>query len=279
MVQRSKHSRERPSIGAALLINQLDEHLPWLLDGGRDIEIQDPFYPALLDGDWRALARQGREQLAGHTGNLGIHGPFLDLSMAPFDPRARMLTIDRLRQGLAFAAELGASHMVIHSPFMNFGSPGHTFTPFARRADTLAAAQAVVEALLPDAAAIGCTLMIENVADGAVAPLLELVASFNSPLVRASLDTGHALIMQRIGGPTPDQWVCEAGPLLGHVHLQDSDGHLDRHWAPGDGAVNWAVLFHELAELTQRPRLIIELNDHTQIPRGSSYLIGQGLAR
>ncbi len=279
MAQQSKHARERPSIGAALLVDQLDDHLPWLLDGDRDIEIQDPFYPALLDGDWRALARRCRERLTGHTGNLGIHGPFLDLSMAPFDPRARMLTIDRLRQGLAFAAELGASHMVIHSPFMNFGSPGHTFTPFARRADTLAAARAVVEALLPDAAAIGCTLMIENVADGAVAPLLELVASFDSPLVRASLDTGHALIMQRIGGPTPDQWVCEAGPLLGHVHLQDSDGHLDRHWAPGDGAVNWAVLFHELAELTQRPRLIIELNDHTQIPRGSNYLIGRGLAR
>lgn len=268
---------ERPTLGAALLIDHLEQHLPWLLEGQRDIEIQDPIFTMVLDGDWRALARRGHELLAGHRGRLGIHGPFLDLSLACFDPRARALTIERLRQGLAFAGELGASHMVVHSPFMSLGTPGHTFTPWSRRAATSEAARGVIEELLPEAEAIGCTLVIENIADGAVTPLLELVAWFDSPLVRASLDTGHALIMQRIGGPTPDQWVVEAGALLGHLHLQDCDGHLDRHWAPGDGAVNWKALFVALAELPQTPRLLLELNDHTQIARGAAYLIGQGL--
>jgi sugar phosphate isomerase/epimerase len=271
--------RERPTIGAALLVDQLEAHLPWLLEGRRDIEIQDPIFTTVLDGDWRALARRGRELLAGHGGRLGIHGPFLDLNLAAFDPRARALTIERLRQGLAFAGELGASHMVVHSPFMSFGTPAHTFTPWLRRAAASEAARGVIEALLPEAEAIGCTLVVENIADGAVTPLLELVAWFDSPLVRASLDTGHALIMQRIGGPTPDQWVVEAGALLGHVHLQDCDAHLDRHWAPGDGNVNWAALFAALAELPQTPRLLLELNDHTQVTRGAAYLVGRGLAR
>lgn len=270
---------ELPTIGAALIIDQLETHLPWLLDGQRDIELQDPIFTMVLDGDWRALARHGRKLLADHRGRLGIHGPFLDLNLAAFDPRARALTVERLRQGLAFAAEVGATHMVLHSPFMSFGTPAHTFTPRSRRAATSDAARSVIEALLPEAAAIGCMLVVENIADGAVTPLIELVASFNSPLVRTSLDTGHALIMQRMGGPTPDQRVAEAGELLGHPHLQDCDGHLDRHWPPGDGNVNWSALFTALAELPQRPRLLLELNDNSQIARGAAYLSAHGLVR
>lgn len=269
--------KELPTIGAALTIANLPAHLDWLLAGQRDIEIQDPVYPDMLDGDWRSLVRQARELLDGYTGRLGIHGPFLGLGLAPFDPKVRDLVIARLRQGLEFAGELRATHMVVHSPFLSFGHPAHTYTPAAFRQREIAAAHAVVEPLLPLAEQIGCMLVVENIADGSPAPLLDLVRSFNSPLVQASLDTGHAAIMQQIGGPTPDQWVREDSELLAHVHLQDSDGRADRHWAPGDGSLNWYALFASLATLPQRPRLVLELNDQRQIPRGAAYLVGRGL--
>lgn len=270
---------EPPAVGAALMAADLAAFGEWLREGRRDIEIQDPIMPMVLDGDWRAVARGARAALAGHGGRLGIHGPFMGLSLAPYDPLVRELVIARLRQGLAFAEELGGTHMVVHSPFMSFGHPAHTHTPAAARRHDIEAAHAVLEPLLPVAEAIGCALVIENIADGGPAPLLDLVRSFGTPLVRASLDTGHAAIMQGAGGPAPDQWVREAGDLLGHVHLQDTDGLLDRHWAPGDGTVSWFAVFQALAELPQRPRLVLELNSPAHVARGAAYLAGRGLAR
>lgn len=271
--------REAPLIGAAITTADLAAHREWLLDGGRDLELQDPISPEVLDGDWRAVARGARELLAGHGGRLGVHGPFLGLDLAAYDPLAREVVGRRLRQGLAFAEELGATHMVVHSPFQSFGHGAHTHRPAARRRHAIEAARAVLEPLLPAAEAIGCALVVENIADGSPEPLLDLVRSIGSPLVRASLDTGHAAIMQAVGGPAPDQWVREAGELLAHVHLQDTDGLLDRHWPPGDGAVSWRAVFAALAELGGGPRLLLELEDAADIPRGAAYLVGRGLAR
>jgi sugar phosphate isomerase/epimerase len=257
----------------------LAAHRDWLLAGQRDIEIQDACLPSTLDGDWKPLARQIREMLDGHTGRLGIHGPFIGLTISAYDPKLRALVAERLCQGIAFAAEIGASHMVIHSPYEYFGSPLVAHTPADRQKEEITLAQATLEGVLPLAEQAGCTLVIENIYDSNPAPWLALVRSFKSPFVRASIDTGHAVITQRVGGAPPDQWVREAGALLGHMHLQDTDGHYDRHWAPGDGSINWYALFKAIGELESPPRMVLELRDHTNIPRGAEFLSRSGLAR
>ncbi|GAB4449183.1 MAG: sugar phosphate isomerase/epimerase [Chloroflexi bacterium OHK40] len=268
-----------PLIGAAIPSRAIPEHREWLLSGQRDLELQDPVQPEVLDGDWRPLVRQIRDQLDGYTGRLGIHGPFMSLTILGYDPKIRAVVAERIRQALAFGAELGAGHMVIHSPFIFFGSPFLPHAPSAGQQEQLKLIAATLEPIIPLAEQARCTLVIENIQDTNPGPLLAVVRSFGSEYVRMSLDTGHAFITQRIGGPTPDQWVREAGPLLGHLHLQDSDGHLDRHWAPGDGAINWYALFEALGELEQSPRLVLELRDHTRIRRGAEYLVSRGLAR
>ena len=60
----------------------------------------------------------------------------------------------------------------------------------------------------------------------------------------------------------------EAGDLLGHVHLQDNDGLLDRHWTPGEGNINWHSVFRAMKQIGSDPRLILELNDHRLKPEG-----------
>lgn len=268
-----------PVIGAAMTAKLLGEYREWLLEGQRDLELQDPIWPEVLEGDWRPLVRQVRDQLDGYTGRIGIHGPFLSLNILGYDPMIRAVVAERFRQALELGAELGASHMIIHSPFIFFGSPFLAHAPSAGLKDQIALITSTLESVLPLAEQARCTLVIENIQDTNPAPLLALVRSFNSEYVQMSLDTGHALLTHRIGGPTPDQWVREAGPLLGHVHLQDSDGQLDRHWVPGDGNLNWYALFEALGELEQRPRLILELRDQTAIRRGATYLAARGLVR
>jgi sugar phosphate isomerase/epimerase len=72
--------------------------------------------------------------------------------------------------------------------------------------------------------------------------------------------------------------VREAGDLLAHVHLQDTDGHDDRHWAPGDGMLNWFAIFTALSELKQTPHLVMELKNPAHIMRGAAYLCERGFA-
>ncbi|MER3556215.1 MAG: sugar phosphate isomerase/epimerase [Meiothermus sp.] len=268
----------RPVLGAALPIERLAEYRDWLLEhGGRDLEIQDGFLPEVLDGDWKPRVAQAQQVLEGYTGRLGIHGPYDGYWLATSDPALRRFIAGRYRRALAFAADLGASHMVLHSPFLFFGHPQVAHTPAAGLAQQLDYAHDTLQELLPIAQDLGLTLVIENIRDTHPAPLLELVRSFDSPQVRMSLDTGHAYLMHQIGGPPPSQWVHTAGQWLGHVHLQDNDGLLDRHWQPGQGNVHWASFFEALAQSPAQPRLILEVRGHQVLP-AATWLTQQGLA-
>lgn len=271
------NDQKRAVLGAAMTVAALEQHREWLLEAPRDVEIQDAFRPEVLDGDWRSVVRQARELLNGQTGRVGIHAPFDGLNLASSDPAVRLLVSRRYEQAIEFAAELGATHMVIHSPFLFFGHPQVAHTPAAGLEVQIGFAHATLEGIVPLAERHGCTLVIENIRDTNPTPLLALVRSFNSNRVRASLDTGHAFITHQAGGPTPEQWVRQAGPLLEHLHLQDTDGQLDRHWAPGDGSINWRALFAALGELEHEPRLIIEVRPDA-IRRGAAHLAELGLA-
>jgi sugar phosphate isomerase/epimerase len=101
----------------------------------------------------------------------------------------------------------------------------------------------------------------------------------NSKNVRVSLDTGHAHYAHAsTGAPPVDYYVDAAGDMLTHVHLQDSDGYADRHWAPGEGTIRWLAVFRALGRLRSNPRLILELRDHGAVAAGARYLTELGVA-
>src|SRR5687767_1894284 len=112
-----------PVVGASMPVALIPDHLDWLRAEPRPLEIRDPYFPGVLDSDYLALARHARTALDGHTGPRGIHGPFGGLTLNSHDRRIREVVTDRFRQGLEFAAELGATHMVVHSPYVFLGNP------------------------------------------------------------------------------------------------------------------------------------------------------------
>ena len=268
-----------PVLGAAMHAEDLPAHLAWLVDGARDLEIQDAITPELLDGDWQARARQINEILQPYPGRVGIHGPFLSLTLMAQDPQIRAVVQARLLRALDFAEAIGATHMVTHSPFDFFGHPMVVHAPAHGLAEQIDLVAATLEPVLPKLEQIDCTLVIETIRDRHPRPLLTLLDTIDASCVRMSIDVGHVYIGHLLGGPTPDQWVHEAGPRLAHVHLQDTDGDLDRHWPPGMGEINWEAFFGALRTLPVQPRLIIELVDGTQLPRAAGWLTDQGLAR
>ena len=74
------------------------------------------------------------------------------------------------------------------------------------------------------------------------------------------------------GAPPVDYFIRDAGARLAHVHLQDVDGHADRHWPPGEGEIEWHAVFRALADAPGAPHLLLELRDKAAIPRGFAWL-------
>lgn len=272
-------THDMPRLGVAINHKDVADLGGWILDTQRDIEIQDFVMPDVLLGDSSAIIDAYRNWLSGHKGRLGIHGPFMGLDISAGDPEVREVVKRRFEQGLDVAEKLGATHMVVHSPFTQWHT--QNYRNFEWLQDNMyEAAHDCLGATIKRAEDIGCTIMLENINDVNPDERLALAKSFNSSAIQVSVDTGHAeLVHGSNGAPPVDYFIKSAGEMLGHVHLQDADGYADRHWLPGEGAVRWPSVFDAIALLPQKPRLIIEVfrNMH-RIPEAVRQFELKGLA-
>ncbi|MDR3373098.1 MAG: sugar phosphate isomerase/epimerase [Ancalomicrobiaceae bacterium] len=268
----------RPVLGAALTLKTLAQHRDWIINRQRDLELQDFCELAVLDGDWRATAEAIKRLLDGYEGRLGMHGPFWGLVLDAEDPQIRAVVTRRLLQGLEIAEAIGATQMVIHSPYTTWDH--NNLDIYANARDKMIdRVHDTLSSVVPRAEDIGLELVIENIEDIDPYARVELAESFDSDSVLVSIDTGHALYAHvSLGAPPVDYYVQAADELLAHIHLQDADGYADRHWQPGDGAVNWRAVFAAIARIDADPRLIIEVRDPGQLMRGVEYLTRLGVA-
>jgi len=267
-----------PIVGVALPSQHIPTYFDWIMAEQRDLEIQDMVDPDVIDGDWHARAHEIHTLLQPHTGRRGIHGPFYGIDIGCKDRAIQAVVQQRLLQGLEFAHIVGASHMVIHSPFMAFGSPFSAIQP-KTLASTIQIANQIMAPVVAKAAEIGCMLVIETIQDQHPQHLRSLITSFNSPWVRHSIDVGHVRITMTRGGATNAEWIRQNGDLLAHMHLQDNDGSYDAHLGLGQGDINFPSIFGALQEFTHHPRLILELSNHHDIVQSWHYLKNLGLAR
>lgn len=272
-------STDLPVLGAALPLAGLRMHRNWILEKQRDLEIQDFFTAEVLNGDWRPLAAEIKRELDGHHGRLGIHGPFWGFNIATLDPDVREVVRKRMWQGLDVCAALGANQMVIHSPYTTWDY-NNLDNYVDGRTRMVELVHASLDAAVRRAESLGVVLVLENIEDKDPHARVELARSFASESVRVSIDTGHANYAHgSTGGPPVDYYVTAAGDMLHHVHLQDTDGHADRHWNPGEGNVPWAELFRALARVRSKPRLVLEVRDKDRVRAGADFLIGLGVAQ
>lgn len=268
-----------PLLGAALMSDSFEANKVWMLETHRDLEIQDFYDVDVIAGDWRPLAERIRAQLDGYRGRLGVHGPFYGFNVATQDHDVRKVVQKRLHQGLDICAALGATQMVVHSPFTTWNHYNLDGRPGART-ELIERTHLAMRDIVRRAEGMGLVIVIENIEDNDAHSRVELVRSFASDAVRVSLDTGHANYAHGVtNGPPVDHHVTIAGDLLHHVHLQDTDGYADRHWHPGEGNIAWPALFAALGRLTSKPRLILEVDDDMGVQRGWHHLVALGLAQ
>ncbi|MEJ1159744.1 sugar phosphate isomerase/epimerase family protein [Prosthecomicrobium sp. N25] len=266
-----------PVLGAALALPMIEMHRDWLFERNRDLELQDFFWAEVLDGDWHPKAQRIRQLLAGWQGRLGIHGPFWGFKIDSQDPEIRKVVTRRLLQGLEVCEAVGATQMVIHSPYTTWDYNNLDGLPNAR-AQVIERCHATLREVVRRAEGIGVTLVIENIEDKDPYARVALVRSFESDAVRVSIDTGHAHYAHgSTGAPPVDYYVHAAGELLSHIHVQDADGYADRHWLPGEGTIRWDAVFRAVATLDAKPRCVLEVRDPVNLQKGYAHLKELGL--
>lgn len=268
-----------PRLGVALIAQDFPALRNWILDADRPVELQDFVGPDVAAGDPSELVSHWRPLLAGHRGLRGIHGPFFGLEITNPDTEMRAIIQRRFLSALGTAEALGATHMVIHSPFSYWHTLNYANYQGLRESLFQAAAECLAP-VLARAAEAGCTLVLENVDDAAPKDRADLAAMIGHPSLALSVDTGHALLAHgRYGAPPPVDFIQSAGASLLHVHLQDADGYADRHWHPGEGCIAWAPVMAAIARANPKARLILEVarNRHL-LPRCAAWMQSEGLA-
>jgi sugar phosphate isomerase/epimerase len=267
-----------PILGAAMTLDDLEIHRDWLFEKQRDLELQSFADAGVLNGDWAPLAARARKLLDGHQGRLGIHGPFWGFTIASQDPDIRDVVSRRLLQGIEVCAAIGATQMVVHSPYTTWSYNNLDNNP-GERAKIIEYCHLTLRDAVRQAENLGCTMVLENIEDKDPHIRVALADSFNSPAVAVSIDTGHAYYAHgSTGAPPVDYYVHAAGNRLQHIHLQDADGYADRHWSLGEGTLPWRSVFAALAKLESNPRLIIEIKDKSKIPASAAYIASLGIA-
>jgi sugar phosphate isomerase/epimerase len=267
-----------PILGAAMTVDELEIHRDWLFEKQRDLELQSFAEAGVLNGDWAPLAARARKLLDGHQGRLGIHGPFWGFTIASQDPDIRDVVSKRLVQGIEVCAAIGATQMVVHSPYSTW-SYNNLDNNRGEREKIVEYCHLTLSEAVKRAEDIGCQMVLENIEDKDPHIRVALADSFNSPAVAVSIDTGHAYYAHgSTGAPPVDYYVHAAGNRLQHIHLQDADGYADRHWSLGEGTIQWRSIFAALAKLESNPRLIIEIRDKSKIPASAAYIASLGIA-
>lgn len=269
---------ELPILGACLRVENIDLFRDWLTEAPRPLEIQGIAAPQFLDGDWKPKAAKARKAIEGLPGPVGTHGPAGDI-MGMDDPQIQALAVKRLDQGLDLCAEIGTTHMVVHSPFTAWHDVNSVLFP-DRRQERLDWLEASVIAAVRRAETLGVTLVIENIEDQDPSFRNEIVDQIGSAHFKVSIDTGHAFCAhKRTEAPAVDAFVRAAGDRLFHLHLQDTDGTCDRHWGVGQGDIPWRGVFDAIAALDVAPRLVFELRNKDDILPSAEYLVSRGFAR
>ena len=264
-------------IGACLKTPEITDHRDWLFDAARDIELQDFMTHAALTTEFEDRVAAAKTALKGHAVRVGIHGPFEGLDIDNKDAEVRQIISARFLKAIEAADRIGARQMVLHSPYTAwyqnniFSVPSYAEKKLVRIHEKLAPVVSAAEDR-------GITLVDENIQDVRPETRRAMVDSFGSSAIALSIDTGHAQLARRMAGAPPvADFIADAGTQLAHVHLQDVDGHADRHWAPGEGEIEWVAVFRALAACENNPHLVLELQNNADIPKGFSALSDLGL--
>lgn len=198
--------------------------------------------------------------------------------LASFDEEMRKMAQIMIRRNIAFAAEMGATALVLHAGRVYRESLFTRMLPnrfakgfleknrIARGLEMIDVLKKELEALVPELEKNHVKLGLENLPYPEGFPNLAEVSSVVGDWVRPWFDTGHWYAMEKLescevgklessGVSTFQPPNCSTFQPLG-FHLNDSKGG-DDHLAPGDGKIDFSMF---KAMMENAEHLVLEPN-------------------
>lgn len=210
----------------------------------------------MLDGgywnNFQLEAHRLVEKLRRDDISYAVHTPVWEINLTCENAHLRAAVLETYKQSIAFAAGLGARHVVIHPGFCN--APCFDKEQARRRA-----AEAIYE-LFEFNRPYGLKLLIENVGTNATSLYtMEQYIDFCNTLPPAGgalVDVGHA----HINGWDFEKLFAGLGERLTAMHLHDNDGCCDSHSPIGEGTIDWQQMSALVRQMKTTPELILEYN-------------------
>jgi len=170
-----------------------------------------------------------------HSAGLAttIHAPFLDLNPGALDPFIRDVTRKRFQQVFRAAEQLKPRVIVFHPGYDDLRYGGN-------RLDWLKNSIDFWREFIPCAREIGCFIAIENIFEKEPSTLRGLLEAIDDPCVRHCFDIGH---WNMFTTGSLQEWFTELGPFIAECHIHDNHGTADEHLPPGEGLIDFPLLF------------------------------------
>lgn len=164
----------------------------------------------------------------------------------PYEPRAeinmakrhlRKHTLELFSELIKKGSDIGIDKFVIH--------PSSEPIPEDERSEQTECAKENLAELVEVANKCGAVLAAENMARTCLArnsdELLEIVSAH--PALRVCFDTNHLF------GEDMQSFIRKIGNKIITIHVSDRDSINERHWLPGEGELDWQVIYKSLKEV------------------------------
>ncbi|HHV35725.1 MAG TPA: sugar phosphate isomerase/epimerase [Syntrophomonadaceae bacterium] len=200
------------------------------------VELQDFIMPDNLDNP--KIIDEYLGMLSGFTGEVTLHGPYLNLVPTSIDNKVKEVAELRYLQAVEAANKLGAHKLVIHSFY-------DTTTGYSKYDDLWLEGNVLFwDAFLQKIKGSGVTILLENVHDKIPDTFVKMLELLDSSQISTCIDIGHCSCLSKY---KPGEWVRRAGGQ--YFHINDNDGASDGHLLPGKGNIDFHHVIEELAKL------------------------------
>lgn len=199
-----------------------------------------------LDDNWNKLAKELKKTNI----KFSVHPPAWDINLTSQMYELRKVSWDLHVKALHFAAEIGASQMVLHPGF--YGWPSFDKEEAKRRA------REITIQLSEIAKPLGVKLAFENV--GGPMQSLYTFDEYSCALdgidenVGYLIDIGHA----NMNGWDVPKLIRKVSNRLFGLHIHDNNGKIDEHLPMYEGNLNWEEIYAAMCTVGEDCEFILE---------------------
>ncbi len=248
-------------VAASIPLELLDTYFPKVIERALPIELV--LKAEVLDGLTFSDFKKWAKKLKDSGINLTVHLPFMDLSLAAFDPWVRKASLLRLFQGMKVASLFEPKVCVFHSGYHQDYHREH------KEKWRQVFIEEALSAILNLAEELSLTLALENTFEPTPDFLRPVFEAYEGRLYWC-FDPGHAKVFSKADELS---WLDKLSSYLIEMHCHDNLGEFDDHLPLGEGVVKFQEIFQALKQQKKEVFFTVEARSEEAFLKSFSFIM------